>query len=268
MAARSQPKAEDGSDEAPVRDKDGTRWRRCAVTAATLPERALIRFVVGPEDVVVPDVAAVLPGRGTWISARREILAQGIKRNAFARSQKRQVKVDGDLLALVETLLAKRCLDALGLARRTGALVTGFETVTRALRAREVRALIEASDGAEDGRRKVFALAGKAQPGLTVAALFGQDDLGKALGTGALIHAGLTGERDTGRFLQEARRLAGLRPGVPQSWLPMPGLEPVGLEPVGLEPGGLEPGGPDTGGEVHSGTGPAAPGEDESSPAR
>src|SRR3954463_1806443 len=98
------------------------RERRCIVTREVLPDSQLVRFVVGPENEIVPDLAAKLPGRGIWVSANRDALARALKKNLFSKAAKPSVRAPADLPERVEALLAARMQEHLGLARRSGAL--------------------------------------------------------------------------------------------------------------------------------------------------
>jgi hypothetical protein len=138
--------------------------RRCVVAGAVMPRAALIRFVVSPEGVLVPDIGAELPGRGLWLSARRDIIEMAVAGKQVARAARRNVIVPDDLAGRVEGLLARHCLELIGLARRAGEAVAGFEKVREWLRSRPAGALLAASDGAADGRGRLRGLA----PGLSV----------------------------------------------------------------------------------------------------
>ena len=109
------------------------RERRCIVTGEVLPESKLIRFVVGPDGEVVPDVAAKLPGRGIWVERRAPRSTRRSRRTCSPRRRRRTSKAAADLAARVEALLVARMLGDLGMARRAGALVLGFDNVLRAL---------------------------------------------------------------------------------------------------------------------------------------
>jgi predicted RNA-binding protein YlxR (DUF448 family) len=197
------------------------------------PEAELVRFVLGPDDAIVPDVAAKLPGRGVWVRATRAAVEAAVKRNAFARSLKRPVKAPPDLAAMTEALLARRCLDLLGLMRRAGALALGFDSVEAAIRKGDAFALIEASDGADDGREKLLRLAHHAgAPHLS--ACFTAAELGVALGRAHVVHAAVLQERMARRWAAELGRLSGFRAIVPSSW-------PESLRFIGL--GGSQAGG-------------------------
>lgn len=184
-----------------------------------MPEALLVRFALGPDDVLVPDVAAKLPGRGVWVRADRTHIETARRKGAFARSLKANVKAADDLADRTEAMLAKRCLDLLGLMRRAGAVAMGASQVEGAIRGRPALALIEASDGAADGREKLqrlhVGLWGAPPPTI---ACFTSAELGMALGRDRVIHACLLQERMALGWAAEIGRLAGFRAIVPGSW--------------------------------------------------
>src|SRR5262249_44370143 len=145
---------------------------------------------------LVPDVAAKLPGRGAWVRADRASIETAIKRNGFAHALKANASAQDGLADLVETLLARRCLDLVGMARRAGAIAIGATQVEQAIRAKPAWLLVEASDGAEEGREKLMSLH-IGLWGRPPAALgcFSAADLGVALGRERVIHACLLQER-------------------------------------------------------------------------
>ena len=187
------------------------RERRCIVTGDVLPEAQLVRFAVGPDNVVVPDVAAKLPGRGMWVCARRNILERAVAKGHFSRAIKAPVLASEDLPRRVEALLVSRMCGDLGMARRSGGLVLGFEAVARAVQGTQRPAvLVEASDGAADGKRKLRALAGSSAPH-TIDCLTSAE-LSLALGRVNVVHAALKSGRLSERLLMDAGRLRGFRP--------------------------------------------------------
>jgi predicted RNA-binding protein YlxR (DUF448 family) len=200
------PVAEDRAERPRSRRRDAP-LRRCIVSGDTLPREALIRFAVGPDDIVVPDLAERLPGRGLWLTARHDIVSQACASGAFRRAARRAatplVGPNGeDLADLVDAQLAQRCLDALGLARRAGKLVVGFDQVRAALKGmatagvggavRKSAILLTAEDAAADGRNKLKALADRVSEGgvvLTQLALFDAKTMGGAVGREQFVHA-------------------------------------------------------------------------------
>lgn len=196
--------AEDDTDE-PVTGP----LRRCIVTRTVLPKETLVRFVVGPAGEIVPDIAAELPGRGLWVKAERAALTSAVAKNLFAKAARRPVEVPADLVNRVSAILSHRCLDLIGLARRAGQVVCGFEKVRNALRDRRLAVLLAAADGAPDGRSKLKALAGE----LPILALFQGAELSAALGRENVVHAGLMPGRLAQRLIVESARLAGIRTG-------------------------------------------------------
>ena len=211
-------KAQDGKDETMLRERPHAggsrpRERRCIVTREVLPESQLVRFVVGPENEIVPDLAAKLPGRGIWVSANRAAVERAVTKNLFSKAAKANVNAAADLAMRVEALLVSRIQDHLGLARRSGVVVLGFDTVVRAFAARRKPSLlVEARDGAEDGRRKVLAAA-RAQ-GLEphIIDALAADELSMALGRENVIHAALFPGPLADRLVLDAERLEGFRP--------------------------------------------------------
>jgi len=139
----------------PSKKVEEPRQRRCIVTGDSLDARCLIRFVIGPEGQVVPDLAAKLPGRGLWVTGRREVIERAAEKALFARAAGQKCEVSQNLGREVAALLRIRALDSLGLARRAGAIVQGFEKIVTAAEKGSIAALIVAQDGSEDSRRKL-----------------------------------------------------------------------------------------------------------------
>ncbi len=183
--------------------------RRCIVTGTVQPPDGMVRFVVGPGDEIVPDIAGDLPGRGLWLSAARDVVNTAVAKKLFAKAARQRVTAPADLADQVERLLTRRCLETLGLARRAGAAVAGYEKVRARLQAGKAGLLLEARDGAAGGRGKITALA----PGLPVVALFDSAELGGALGRETAVHVVLEPGRLADRLSKDAERLGGFRPG-------------------------------------------------------
>ncbi len=202
----------------PKTHAEASRQRRDIASGELADEAGLIRFVAGPEGQVVPDLGRKLPGRGMWVAASREAVDAAIKKNLFSRSAKAPLKAGPGLSDLIETLLARRCLDQLGLARREGVLISGFEKTLAAIRAGKAAWMIEASDGSADGRRKLLGAAKRSTPPPPVCAAFTADELGLATGGETVVHVALLAGRRADRFTEEVGRLAGFRPLTPASW--------------------------------------------------
>ena len=198
---------------------DGTRDRRCIATGEVLPEARLVRFVVDPEGTLVPDVDGRLPGRGYWISADAESIRRAAARNMFAKAAKRQVSVPDDLVARTELGIVQRMLAYLGLARRSGGLILGFDQVEKQIRSQEPPpVIIEAREAAEDGRRKLQAAATAAGYVPFVITAFSNEELSLSLGRENVVHAALKPGRIPERLIFEAARLQGFRRLNPWAW--------------------------------------------------
>lgn len=191
----------------------GTAVRRCLASGEVRPKAELIRFVLSPDGVVVPDAAGKLPGRGFWLLPRRDMIDKACDRRLFGKAARAPVSVPRDLAAQVERVLRERCLGLLGLARRSGELTAGYEKVRTRLSKGEAGILIEAVDGAAAGRSKIKALAQAAVPGLPIIALFSAAELGRAVGRESAVHVVLAPGRLTKKFLVEAARYAEIKIG-------------------------------------------------------
>lgn len=169
----------------------------------------LLRFVVGPEGEIVPDVAGRLPGRGLWLTPRRDIVERAVAKRLFTRAARRPVSAPPGLADRAEALLAERCRDALGLARRAGLAVAGFDRVGEAVRTGKAAVLLFALDGATGSRRKMAGL-GRDLPSATV--LTGAE-MGIAFARDRVVHASVGPGPLGARLIVDARRLAGFRAG-------------------------------------------------------
>lgn len=189
-----------------ARDRDSPE-RRCLVTGESGPVAGLVRFVLGPDGSVVPDLGERLPGRGAWVTADAAALALAARKNLFSRAFRAPAKVPADLAGQVEAGLARRLIDAIALARKAGLVTMGFDAVKARLKTGPVAALIEAADGAEGGKGKLRPLAGDAVLIDTPTAA----ELGLAFGREFVIHAVLDSGGAAERAVREHWRLRGFR---------------------------------------------------------
>jgi predicted RNA-binding protein YlxR (DUF448 family) len=181
--------------------------RRCIVTGERQPKAGLVRFVVGPEGQVVPDVLNRLPGRGLYVAADHAAIARAAAKGLFARAAKAPVAAPEGLADLVASQLARRVVDLLSMERKAGDAVTGYEKVKDWLEKDKGVVLIQASDGSERGKTKL-------RPPGDEASFIGcltAGELGLAFGRERAIHAALAAGGLTSRVVEEAARLAGLR---------------------------------------------------------
>lgn len=194
-----------GRGEQP-KDRDDGPERKCIATGEVQPKHGLIRFVIGPEGQIAPDLAEKLPGRGIWVSADRAALDKAAQKRLFSRAAKQAVSVPDGLTDHVETLLASRVINLISLARKGGGATCGYEKVKSKLAGEEAQVLIQASDGSERGKSKLSTpYRGDFIGWLTAA------ELGKAFGRQTVIHAALDAGGLSKRVVEDAARLKGLR---------------------------------------------------------
>jgi predicted RNA-binding protein YlxR (DUF448 family)/ribosomal protein L30E len=190
------------------RERPAEPERRCVVTGESGPTDRLIRFVLGPGDEVVPDLAGKLPGRGAWLTAERKLAETAVRKRLFNRAFRRPVTVADDLPDRLEALLAERLVTLIALARKAGQAVTGFEKTRARLAEGRPAVLVTAADAAADGRAKIERAAPAGTARIT---LLGSGELGLAFGRDFAIHAALDAGGIAERALIEAERLAGFR---------------------------------------------------------
>ena len=188
-------------------DADHRPSRRCIASGESLPVAKLVRFVVGPESTIVPDIEGSLPGRGLWLTADRAMIKKATSKRLFAKAAREDVSVDPDLADRVEGLLKRRCLNHLGLARRAGLAAAGAEKVKAQIATGRTAMLFEAADGSPQERHKIVSMA----PHAPIVDAFTGAELGAALGRDAAVHVALQRGRLTETLLEDATRYADLR---------------------------------------------------------
>jgi len=207
-------------DNGPRTDRSAT-VRMCAVTRQVRPIDELIRFVVSPQGEVVADLKRKLPGRGLWVSASRQAVAEAVRRNQFGKGFKREVRAAPTLATDTEALLVRSAVEALAMAAKAGQVVSGFSKVEDTLRQRQaqaqIQALIHASDGAADGIRKLDALV-RQNAGINdesnqfpVVTALTSEQLDLALGRSNVIHAALLAGPASKTFLSRSQILVRYR---------------------------------------------------------
>jgi uncharacterized protein len=188
--------------------------RRCALTQERGAKDALIRFVLSPGGEIVPDLKETLPGRGVWLTAAHDTIAEAAKRNVFAKALKTGAKVPPDLPARVDRRLTEAAIQALALANKAGEVVFGNAKVEEAIRKGRVLALVHAREAAEDGRQKLDAkFRAAAESPAPALCVLGTDELGLASGRPNVIHAALIQGGAARKFLAAASRLERYRKG-------------------------------------------------------
>lgn len=189
----------------PSPHNDDENTRQCIVTRELLPKEQLIRFVVGPEGMVVPDLACKLPGRGLWVKATMANVIEAAVKQAFSRAAKKPVKAPPGLAGQVEQLLRKRALDSLSMARKAGLAVSGFEKVRELIKSGEGACILHAADSKGEAVRGMDAEGDS----LTIFRCFDRAELSQVMGRDNAVNVGLARGPAATFFILNARRFAG-----------------------------------------------------------
>ncbi len=174
----------------------------------------MIRFVMGPDEAVVPDIKRKLPGRGVWVSLAKSSVEQAVQKGLFSKGFKAKLKPDETLPDLVEALLRRQSLDYLGLARKAGQLATGLAKVEALTREGAVSAIVHSAEAASDGRSKLeHAIKVSGQKNVEVFRSFTGAELDEITGMGNVTHIGLERSDLTGHFIFAAKKFETYKSG-------------------------------------------------------
>jgi predicted RNA-binding protein YlxR (DUF448 family)/ribosomal protein L7Ae-like RNA K-turn-binding protein len=192
--------------DAPLEDDPHTGpLRRCLVTRESFSRETMLRFVLGPDQAIVFDAAATLPGRGMWLSASGVVIQSAVKRGVFARAAKARVTVAPELCDVITGRLRARLFDLLGLARRSGAAVAGFEKAGELLASGKAGVILQACDGSAAERARF--LGAREVPVVTD---ISAARLGQVFGREHVVHVAVAAGRLARMIEIEAARLAGV----------------------------------------------------------
>ncbi len=188
------------------KDREYGPKRRCNLPGEIGSPTGLVRFVVSPDGEIAPDILGKLPGRGIWVSADRDAIETAVTKNLFARAAKAKVTVPEDLADRVEAGLARRLTDLIALKRKAGEAVAGFEKVKDWLASGKVAVLLQATDGSERGKSKLWT-----PEGARYFSVLTSQELGLAFGRQSVIHGALAAGGLAPRVVEGAAKLQGLR---------------------------------------------------------
>ncbi len=180
--------------------------RRCLVTGAGQPKSELVRFVISPDRIVVPDAAGRLPGKGFYLVPDRAVMAKAVQKNLFAKAARAPVIVPNDLAERVEAALVQRLVETVSLARKAGQAVAGFERVRELIAAGKAAVVLHAADASPLGAKKL-----PQRDGLRYVSCLKAEELGLGFGRARVVHTALSSGALAERVVEEAAKLARLR---------------------------------------------------------
>jgi uncharacterized protein len=219
-------------------DDESGPTRTCVATRIARPTDELIRFVLDPAGNLTPDIKARLPGRGVWVSASRLAVADAVKRKCFARSLKQPATVQPDLADLVDQLLAVDVQQSLAMANKAGLVISGFAKVEAALAKNKTLAVISASDGSDDGKRKIQQAITRTHghaADVSIVSPLTSREMNLALGRENAIHAALQAGPAGNSFMARCQRLLQYRLGTLDDLRPDAGKTPASPGPLVLD---------------------------------
>lgn len=160
--------------------------RKCILEGIVKPTSELLRFVM-IDNALLPDFNKKLPGKGIYVTNNRLSLQKALDKKLFQKVTKHCIKVEDDFIEMIENIIKQKALDSLNLAKKSGALISGFEKVKEAIKKNNVEFIIEASDAAVDGKEKMVLLA----KSIEIFNLFSIDELDKTLNKDNTVHVAI-----------------------------------------------------------------------------
>lgn len=183
--------------------KKGKKAPSCIVSGEELDTGRMLRFVIGPGDVLYPDFADKLPGTAYWCNLYRPTLDTALRDNAFARVAGKPVVIPTDIHAQIERGLRQQALAMVSMARKAGLMSTGAEKSEQVIRSGKAGIYLTAAQKDADTRMKLTFLAKKCR----IVDLFDSDELSTASGANKVVHAVMTRGGSAERFFDHVKRL-------------------------------------------------------------
>ncbi len=175
----------------------------CFATKKTARREEMLRFVISPDETVVFDVNEKLPGAGMWLMADKTIVQKAVEKKLFNKVAGRTVDIPSDLVEKVGFLLKQRCLTLLGLARKAGCLVFGFEGVKKALGTGQTVIAFASEDASENGKQKLY----HPDNNVHFFDFFTREDLGQITGQDSQVHVAVLRSSVADKILHSAMKL-------------------------------------------------------------
>jgi uncharacterized protein len=159
--------------------------RTCLGCRQALDRDKLVRYVISPQREIVIDYRGRLPGRGAYTHVDASCILAAIKRRQFDRAFEGVARTPTaeELLDLLAVQIQERIMNLLGIARKSGNVISGSQRVIEALRASDqVAVVLIADDISAAIGDKVAAKA--EEKGVSCIQLFGKDRMGQQIGKG------------------------------------------------------------------------------------
>ena len=171
--------------------------RKCILDGTVKPMSELLRFVELKNELL-PDFNKKLPARGMYVTANRLSLTTAIEKKLFHKVSRHNLRISENFMENVENLLKQKALDSLNIARKSGALLAGFEKIKEAIKKDKVSFIVEATDAGHDGKEKVALLAKT----IEIFNLFSIDELDRTLNKENTVHVAVL-KGDTSRMVYD-----------------------------------------------------------------
>jgi len=173
----------------------------CIVRRAVGERNKMLRFVMSPEGLVVPDILEKMPGRGVWITADADTLRVASNPKIFTYAFRRKVNVPDGMHELIYSKLKECIINLIALARKSSFIVYGFEKVKDAILKNDVACLVFAKDYSMSHSGKLRT------DGIPVISCLTAESLGSIFGRASVTYTAIRhGSAFPDRLLRESNR--------------------------------------------------------------
>jgi uncharacterized protein len=160
--------------------------RTCIACRKVFDKKTLLRFVLDPDDNLLADLNAKLPGRGVYTCFSVSCVAIACEKKAFSRAFKKEARCS-DSKATLESIvkqMEERIASYIALANKAGKIISGGDMVADSIRKESTgkRLVLLASDISVDIGRKICFLA--QANGVRHEIFFDKNRLGELVGKG------------------------------------------------------------------------------------
>ena len=165
-----------------IKNKNEIKKHFCSVTKKMYPSENMIRFVLFPDNKYTIDLNYEFQGKEFFIFASKSTLAR-IK-DFVGDIYEKEPQVE-NLVTRIDSIIVKRIVSLIALARKSGNLIFGFERVKMALKSGDSDILFHANNGSPKELKRIKPRSVR----LILVSLFSSSELGKVFNRDNVAHS-------------------------------------------------------------------------------
>ena len=176
----------------------------CHITKKLYPNELMIRFVLSSSNVLTLDLYNEFEGDEFYVLASKKELEKVCRH--FSKKYE-IVFQPADLVPRIDSILLKRIVGLISLARKAGKVIIGYEKLQRCLSVNKIVLLLQAKDGSEIRKRDLML----PKPQKARIDCLNKGELGASFGKNAITAVGFLKSSFTNPLIFDTSRLESLR---------------------------------------------------------